>query len=204
MVQDNIMAQQHYYSEKQTSELKLKKINAVLREKEFEFYTGSGVFSPKRVDPATILLINKSVVKEEDKVLDLCAGYGPVGIAIKKIFPKTDVYLTDVNKRAIHLAKKNARLNKVKLTVKSGNLYEPYKDEKFDVILVNPPIAAGRKICFKIIEDAKQYLKNGGTLQLVARHQKGGKQLEKKMQEVFGNIDVLSKKSGFRVYLSKN
>ena len=198
------MAQQHYYSEKPTSELKLKKIKAILREKEFEFYTGSGVFSPKRVDPATILLINKSVVKEEDKVLDLCAGYGPVGIAIKKIFPKADVYLTDVNKRAIHLAKKNARLNKVKVTVKSGDLYVPYKDEKFDVILVNPPMAAGRKICFKIREDAKQYLKNGGTLQLVARHQKGGKQLEKKMQEVFGDTEVLSKKSGFRVYLSKN
>jgi len=198
------MAQQHYYSEKPTSELKLKKIKAILREKEFEFYTGSGVFSPKRVDPATILLINKSVVKEEDKVLDLCAGYGPVGIAIKKIFPKADVYLTDVNKRAIHLAKKNARLNKVKVTVKSGDLYVPYKDEKFDVILVNPPMAAGRKICFKIIEDAKKHLKKDGTLQLVARHQKGGKQLEKKMQEVFGDTEVLSKKSGFRVYLSKN
>lgn len=198
------MAQQHYYSEKPTSELKLKKIKAILREKEFEFYTGSGVFSPKRVDPATILLINKSVVKEEDKVLDLCAGYGPVGIAIKKIFPKADVYLTDVNKRAIHLAKKNARLNKVKVTVKSGDLYVPYKDEKFDVILVNPPMAAGRKICFKIIEDAKKHLKKDGTLQLVARHQKGGKQLEKKMREVFGNMGVLSKKSGFRVYLSKN
>ena len=198
------MAQQHYYSEKPTSELKLKKIKAILREKEFEFYTGSGVFSPKRVDPATILLINKSVVKEEDKVLDLCAGYGPVGIAIKKIFPKADVYLTDVNKRAIHLAKKNARLNKVKVTVKSGDLYVPYKDEKFDVILVNPPMAAGRKICLKIIEDAKKHLKKDGTLQLVARHQKGGKQLEKKMQEVFGDTEVLSKKSGFRVYLSKN
>ena len=65
-------------------------------------------------------------------------------------------------------------------------------------------MAAGRKICFKIIEDAKQHLKKGGTLQLVARHQKGGGQLEKKMQEVFGNTEVLSKKSGFRVYLSKN
>jgi 16S rRNA G1207 methylase RsmC len=39
-------------------------------------------------------------------------------------------------------------------------------------------------------------------LQLVARHQKGGKMLEKKMQEVFGNTETLAKKGGFRVYLS--
>ncbi len=198
---ENIM-EQHYYTEKPTSELKLRKIKARLRQKEFEFYTGSGVFSPKRVDPATELLINKAIVKEKDKVLDLCAGYGPVGIAIKKIFPETNVFLTDINKRAINLAKKNALLNRVKLTITSGDLYTPYKEEKFDVILVNPPMAAGRKICYQIIAQAKQHLTKEGTLQVVARHQKGGKMLEKKMQEIFGNVEAVAKKSGFRIYLS--
>ena len=198
------MTQQHYYSEKPTSELNLRIITAVLRDKTFKFYTGSGVFSPNRVDPATMLLINKSIINETDKVLDICTGYGPVGTVIKKTFPKTEVYMTDVNKRAIRLAKKNIKLNKIEATVKSGNLYEPFKDEKFDVILVNPPMAAGRKLCFQIIEDAKNYLNENGTLQLVARHQKGGGQLEKKMKEIFGNVEALAKKSGFRVYLSKN
>jgi len=194
--------EQHYYTEKPTSELNLRQIQARLRQKEFEFYTGSGVFSPKRVDPATELLINKAIVQEKDKVLDLCAGYGPVGIAIKKLFPKTDVFLTDINKRAIRLAKKNAVLNKVKLTIKSGDLYTPYKEEKFNVILVNPPMAVGRKICYQIIEEAKQHLIKEGKLFVVARHQKGGKMLEKKMQEIFGNVEAVAKKSGFRVYLS--
>jgi len=135
-------------------------------------------------------------------VLDLCAGYGPIGIAVKKIFPDTQVFLTDINKRAVNLAKKNSKLNKTKVTIKSGDLYEPYSDEKFDVILVNPPIAAGRKICYKIIEEAITHLNKEGTLQLVARHQKGGRMLEKKMQEVFGNAETLAKKGGFRVYLS--
>jgi 16S rRNA G1207 methylase RsmC len=63
-------------------------------------------------------------------------------------------------------------------------------------------MAAGRKICYKIIEEAKKHLKKNGTLQLVARHQKGGKMLEKKMQEAFGNVEAIAKKSGFRVYLS--
>ncbi|MBW3004461.1 methyltransferase [Candidatus Woesearchaeota archaeon] len=194
--------EQHYYSEEPESELNLRKIQAKLRQKKFEFWTGSGVFSPKRVDPATELLIEKAVIKEKDKVLDLCAGYGPVGIAIKKTVPETKVYLTDINKRAISLARKNAKLNKAKLTIKSGDLYEPYSEEKFDVILVNPPMAAGRNICYQIIEDAANHLNKEGTLQLVARHQKGGRMLEKKMQEIFGNVETLAKKGGFRVYLS--
>lgn len=198
------MENQHYYSEKQTSTLKQRKIQAKLRGQELEFYTGSGMFSPKRIDPATELLINKAVIKEQDRVLDLCSGYGPVGIAIKKAQPDTKVYLTDINQRAIKLAKKNAELNNVKVKIESGDLYAPYKDKKFDTILVNPPMAAGRKLCYKIIEEAKNHLVKGGTLQLVARHQKGGKMLEKKMQETFGNTETLAKKSGFRVYLSKN
>lgn len=198
------MAQQHYYSEKPASELNQRIIKARLHSKEFQFYTGSGIFSPKRVDPATTLLINNAIIKDEDKVLDICAGYGAIGIATKKIFPNTDVYLTDINTRAIRLAKKNAKLNNIKATIKSGNLYEPFKDKKFDVILVNPPIAAGRKICFQIIEEAKKHLVPGGSLQLVARHQKGGEQLQKKMKEIFGNVETLAKKSGFRVYLSEN
>lgn len=196
------MTQQHYYAEKPTSELKLRQIKARLRNKEFKFYTGSGVFSPKRVDPATQLLINKAIIQEKNKILDLCSGYGPIGIAIKKSFPDTEVYLTDINRRAIDLAKKNAALNKVKIKIKIGNLYEPYKEEKFSAILVNPPMAAGRKLCYQIIEEAAKHLEKDGTLQLVARHQKGGKMLEKKMKETFNNVQTIAKKSGFRVYLS--
>ena len=196
--------EEHYYTEKPTSKLKIRKIKARLRNKNLEFYTGAGVFSPRRVDSATELLINNAIIKEKDKILDLCSGYGPIGIAIKKTFPETKVYLTDINKRAIILAKKNAVLNKVKLTIKSGDLYEPYKEEKFNTILANPPMAAGRKLCFRLIEEAKKHLTKNGTLQLVARHQKGGKQLEKKMKEVFNNVRTIIKKSGFRVYLSEN
>ncbi|MBD3303837.1 methyltransferase [Candidatus Woesearchaeota archaeon] len=194
--------EQHYYSEEQESELKPRKIKAKLRQKNLEFWTGKGVFSPRRIDPATELLIEKAKINKTDKVLDLCSGYGPVGIAIKKSLPDTTVFLTDINKRAINLAKKNAKLNNTEITIKSGNLYEPYKEEKFDVILVNPPMAAGRKLCYEIIETAAKHLNKEGTLQLVARHQKGGRMLEKKMQETFGKTETLAKKGGFRVYLS--
>lgn len=195
---------EHYYSEEPTSELKIRQIKAILRGKEFIFYTGSGVFSPEKVDIGTTLLINDSIIEPEAKILDLGCGYGPVGIAIKKIFPETKVFMTEVNQRAVMLAKKNAKLNQTYVSIVQGNLYEGVKEEKFDIILVNPPMAAGKKICFEIIAQAKEHLTKGGTLQLVARHQKGGRELEKKMQEVFGNVEEISKQSGFRIYLSKN
>jgi 16S rRNA (guanine1207-N2)-methyltransferase len=193
---------EHYYSEKQTSPLNLKKIKAVLRGKSFELYTGSGVFSGKTVDKGTEIMVNHVIVNTEDKVLDLGCGYGVVGIALKKTFPKIELFMADINKRAIHLTKKNAKLNKIEAEIKQGNLYEPFDSEKFDTIISNPPQTAGKDVCIEIIEKAPKHLKKGGRLQIVARHNKGGKQLSEIMQEVFGNLDILARKSGYRVYSS--
>lgn len=168
---------EHYYTEQPVSELKIRQIKAILRGKEFSFYTGSGVFSPEKVDIGTALLIKDSIIEPEAKILDLGCGYGPIGIAIKKIFPETKVFMTEINQRAVMLAKKNAKLNTAYVKITQGNLYEGIKDEKFDIILVNPPMAAGKQLCFAMIEQAKEHLAQNGTLQLVARHQKGGREL---------------------------
>jgi 16S rRNA G1207 methylase RsmC len=55
-----------------------------------------------------------------------------------------------------------------------------------------------------MIEKSKDFLKPGGTLQIVARHNKGGKSLSEKMNSVFGNVEDIAKKSGYRIYISKN
>jgi len=194
----------HYFEAKQKSKFVPKEIKAILRGREFTFTTASGVFSIEHVDKGTKILVDYCEVPAEVKVLDLGCGYGVVGIAIKKCLPKTDVTMVDVNERAISLAKKNAEKNNVDVKILQGDLYEPIKDEKFDVILVNPPYVAGREVCYKIIEESIKHLNKKGTLQLVARHNKGGAMLEKKMKEVFGNVNTLAKKAGYRVYESKN
>jgi 16S rRNA (guanine1207-N2)-methyltransferase len=192
----------HYYSENQTSPLRLGKIRSILRNKEFEFYTGSGVFSKKKVDKGTELLVDKCVVKEDWKVLDLGCGYGVVGIVIGKIFPKTKVLMVDFNRRALKLAKMNLELNNVEnAEIKHSNLYSSV-DGNFNTIIVNPPITAGRKTCFDIIEGAKERLEKKGILQIVAKHRKGGKVLGEKMIDVFGNMDVIAKGAGYRIYTS--
>jgi len=194
---------EHYFTEKPTSELTTKKVHAFVRGKESTFMTPSGVFSYGRIDRASLLLCESATIKSDWDILDLGCGWGFVGITLKKVFPDTNITMTDVNQRATKLAKENAKHNNTKVIIKYGNLYEPIKNKKFDTILTNPPMKAGRKLCYDIIEQAPKHLKSNGLLQLVANNNKGGKMLKKKMEEVFGNAETIAKKSGFHVYISK-
>jgi len=195
--------QDQYFAEKPTSELRINQVKALLRKHEFEFHTGSGVFASKKIDRGTKVLIDWLIMKEDWKVLDLGCGYGPVGIVVKKLYPLTEVFMSDINERAVMLARTNAKSIDVEAHIKQGNLYEPFRNEKFDTIIVNPPQIAGRALCYKIIEDAPGYLADNGLLQLVARHNKGGAMLEKKMKGMFGNVRTIKKSGGFRIYVSE-
>lgn len=192
---------EHYYSEKQKSFLKIKNIRQRIKGVEFEFFTASGVFSKEKVDKGTLILAENMIVNKNEKVLDIGCGIGVLGIVAAKL-SNADVIMSDVNKRAVMLAKKNIGLNKIKAEIYQGNLYEKIKGNDFDVVLSNPPQTAGKEMCFKLIEGAKNHLKNNGSLQLVARHNKGGKTLSKKMEEIFGNVKIIAKKSGYSVYKS--
>ncbi|MAG91275.1 16S rRNA methyltransferase [Candidatus Woesearchaeota archaeon] len=193
---------EHYYSEKQKSSLKLKKINHRIKGINFEFYTSSGVFSKNKIDKGTLILAENMIIDKDSDVLDIGCGIGILGIAAAKLF-SAHVIMSDVNQRAVMLSKKNIKLSNIKASIFQGNLYEPIKQDDFDVILANPPQTAGKEICFALIEQSKDHLKTDGNLQLVARHNKGGKSLSGKMQEVFGNVKVIAKKSGYSVYLSE-
>lgn len=191
----------HYFSEKQEAPFRLKKIAAVLQRRQFEFFTAPGVFSKSKVDKGTELLTNSMQLKENARILDMGCGIGIIGIVAAKVF-SADPLLIDINERALSLAKRNVKLNAVKAEVRKSNLYGSVP-EKFDAILVNPPQKAGKKVCHAIIEQAPLRLNPGGTLQLVARHNKGGRDMSNRMKEVFGNLQDIAKQSGYRVYLSK-
>ena len=193
---------EHYYTTEQKSVLKIKKIRQKIKGIDFEFYTASGVFSKDKIDKGTLVLAENMIIKNNSKVLDIGCGVGVLGIAAAKLFD-ANVVMTDINERAVMLAKKNIELNNIKAEIYQGNLYEKIKDNDFDAVLSNPPQTAGKEICFKLIVQSKNYLKNNGTLQIVARHNKGGRTLSKKMEEVFGNVKVIAKKSGYWVYLSE-
>ena len=190
---------EHYYTKEPKSKLVLYEINAMLRGYSVKLFTSSSVFSPKKVDKATLLLIDNMIVKAFDKVLDLGCGYGPVGITCALM--GCEVTMSDINKRAVMLAKRNVKLNKVNARVIQSEHFDKIK-ESFNVILLNPPISAGMSVCERLINESFNHLLAGGSLQLVARHNKGGSRLSDYMNDLFGNVKTLGMKGGFRVYYS--
>lgn len=195
---------EHYFTEHPKSKLNFGVVRAYFRSRLFEFITSSGVFSKTRIDPGTRLLIEEMLLPENGWILDLGCGYGPVGIAAATFNPNLHVVMADVNERAVWLAKKNAKRNFLEnVEVRQGFLYEPVRDMKFETILSNPPIAAGMKTVLPLITQAPQRLKEEGLLQIVVRSKVSGKRLTKLMDETFGNVNVLARKSGYRVLVSK-
>ncbi len=196
---------EHYFSKKPTSVFKPEKVRMRLKIMEIELYTAGGVFSPKKLDLGTKLLIENATLKKGWKVLDFGCGYGVLGIVLKRLNPSIDVVMSDVNFRSVKLSEMNARLHKLEVEVFQSDVFQSkrFDGRLFDTIFLNPPQTAGKKVCFKMIEESKLHIVSGGLLQLVARHQKGGKMLSKKMEEVFGNVSDAAKGSGFRVYVSE-
>lgn len=192
----------HYYSNQQTSDLKPTEIDIKVKNVSFKLISGSGVFSKKRLDKGTGVLLKYLLIEDGWKVLDLGCGIGVVGIYVKKLFPNTNLTLTDVNQRAVYLTKKNLEKHDLKARAFVSDSFKKINDT-FDAILLNPPQLAGKEVCFRLIEESFEHLNKDGLLELVARHNKGGKTYSKKMEEVFGNMKEAGIGSGYRVYISR-
>lgn len=195
----------HYFSQHPSSKPRYGLIRAYLRGRFFEFYTASGVFSKKRVDLGTHLLIESMVLPEHGSLLELGCGYGAVGVVAAVLKPHLRVFMADVNERAIRLARVNAQRNgaAVNTEFRRGSLYEPVSEIQFDAILSNPPVSAGMKIVLPIIEQAPFRLAGNGLFEIVIRSKVGGKRLANAIEEAFGNLEVLARESGYRVLMSK-
>ena len=194
----------HYFSQRPVSKPRYGLIRAHLRGRFFEFLTASGVFSKKRIDLGTSLLIESMLLPESGSVLDLGCGYGAVGIVAAVLNPRLQVFMVDVNQRAVRLARENAKGNgATNVVLRCGFLYEPVSDMRFDGILSNPPVSAGMKIVLPIIEQAPTHLVSNGVFEMVVRSKIGGKRLVKVIEETFGNVEVLARESGYRVLMSK-
>ena len=194
------MEEEHYYIEEPKSKYVEYMIKARVKNFDLIFKSASGVFSAREIDSASKLLIENAEIPTHSRILDLGCGYGMLGIVAAKSCPTCYIIMTDINKRAVKLAKENLLLNRVgNAEVRQGDVYESVQDGKFDVILLNPPMAAGRDIVLRMIKQAPNYLNKGGSLQIVANKNKGGQFLFNEMKKLFSEVKVLKKSGGFWV-----
>lgn len=189
----------HYYTSDPTSKSEERMLEYELKDMKFKFVSDNGVFSKNHVDFATDFLIKTIYDEIKGDVLDVGCGYGVIGITCAKKKEVNKVNLLDVNNRALELARKNAKINKIEnVTIIESDGFEKITDV-YDTIITNPPIRAGKAIIYKIYEDAKNHLRENGTFYLVINKKHGAPTTIEELKRIFGNCEVLDKKSGFNV-----
>lgn len=160
-----------------------------------------GLFSKEKVDRGTLVLLESLILPSRGSVLDMGCGCGVVGIAIALMRPQLEVTMVDVNPLAVKFARENLDSNNVSNAMAiESDLYSSLEGKHFDAIVSNPPLAAGYKVIFPLIEGASSHLREGGSLQMVLR--KGVSAIPRKMEETFGNVELISRGSGYKVFRS--
>lgn len=187
---------QYFSNDELKSDLKIFKTSIL--GKEYSFYTDNGVFSKEKLDFGTRTLIESLPLESlTGDILDVGCGYGVIDIILGKI-TQASFEGIDVNKRALHLAEMNKKLNNINnASFYYSNIYENV-DKKYDFIITNPPIRAGKEVVYGIVMNARNYLKDNGVLYIVIRKEQGAKSMLRDLEEYY-NIEVINKNKGFFV-----
>lgn len=190
---------EHYYSSQPDTAHDLREIHAQLRGRTFRFLTDAGVFSKKGVDFGSRLLIETVELPDTGEIADVGCGYGPIGIAAVAASPGSRAVLLDVNARAVSLARKNAEINGVadRVTALISDGFEAVGDHCFDTVLTNPPIRAGKQVVYRLFAEAKDHLKQEGTLWIVIRKKQGAASAREELNRLFSSVDVAVQKKGY-------
>ena len=199
----------HYFSEKPEIKSEKRIIKYTIQNKKFEFITDNGVFSKSKVDFGTDLMLNEFLKKNRGlevgkiKILDIGCGYGVVSVVLKSFYPEISITLSDVNERALELSEENLKKYDINdYHIIKSDAFEKIT-EKFNVILSNPPIRAGKDIIFKIYSEAYEHLNENGEFYCVIQTKHGAKSTQKKLMEIFGNCDTVTIDGGYRIFCSK-
>lgn len=197
---------EHYFSHKPQTKSSPKTWNYQLRNHIYTFTSDSNVFSKNQVDFGSHVLIDAfTEPSTPGDFLDLGCGYGPIGIALAGEFTDRHVVMADVNERAAALATKNAEKNNLKnVEVVVSDRLSNLEGRKFAAVLTNPPIRAGKEVVHGMFEDAKDILVEHGELWVVIQKKQGAPSAEKRIEELFGNVEVVIKKKGYSILRAVN
>lgn len=173
-------------------------IEFYFNDKKYNLYSDNGVFSKDKFDYGTRLLLDSiDISKLSGNVLDLGCGIGVVGIILGTINENINIDMVDINERAISLVRDNLTLNKVKANVFSSDVYSNV-NKKYDYIITNPPIRAGKEVVRKFLFGGYDYLNDNGMLYFVMRKDHGVKSMIKELESKY-NVTIVNKDKGFYI-----
>ena len=187
----------HYYTENPNSAHDERRIALQALGNDLTFVTDAGVFSRDGLDRGTEVLL-EALPPLEGRVLDLGCGWGAVGVALGKRYPALDIVMTDINSRAVELARRNLAENGVTAAVLQGDGFDAVEG-RFDAIVTNPPIRAGKAVIYGLFARARDYLEPDGALYVVIRKQQGAPSALKYLKEIYSRAETVDRASGFHV-----
>lgn len=193
----------HYFKTDRSLSNKTYNITFYYKDHLISLTSGTGVFSKNRLDYGTHVLLKSFVLPPSAKtVLDVGCGIGVIGISLAIANPSLLLEMVDVNEKAIELARENIGYHKLQnIKAYVSDLYENVTN-KFDCIVSNPPIRAGKKVVHRIVDEGIKYLNTNGELWVVIQKKQGAPSMEKKMLDTFGNVEVVNKDKGYWILKS--
>lgn len=195
---------QHYYSQQPETRHDRREIQTVLRGKKFRLISDAGVFSKGDIDYGSRALIEAMEIPDGSAVLDVGCGYGPIGLAAAVLNPAGHVTMVDINNRAVELSRENARNNGIgNVTVLQSDVLSAVAEQRFDIVLTNPPIRAGKAVVHQIFEEAYRQLNEGGSLWIVIQKKQGSPSAVAKLESLFPEVEELGKDKGYRIIRAK-
>ena len=127
-------------------------IEHITHQKEFmklSFYVDENVLIPRQdteVLVEEVIKIAKNI--RAKKILDLCTGSGAIAVSLAKYLENTQITALDISRKALDVAIANAKNNHVqeKITFVESNLFQDLRQEKYDIIVSNPPYIRRKEI----------------------------------------------------------
>ena len=172
------------------------------RGKKYRLLGATGVFAKGDFDEGTRFLLETIVDRNLGRdILDLGCGVGPIGLILASADPNRRITMSDVNLRALALAKQNVENAGVssQCEIISSDVYSNI-NSVYDTIVSNPPIHAGKKVTYRIYDEAKDHLSDGGSLIIVIRKQQGALSVKEHLISIFNNkVEVLDRHKGYHV-----
>lgn len=180
-----------------------KEITYYYRGKTINLTSDNGVFSKDSVDFGSSLMLKSITEFDKKTILDVGCGYGVIGITLAIFNPEATVTMVDVNLRALELSRSNALKNGVNnVVIKESFAYQNI-DGKFDMIVTNPPIRAGKAVVHEILEGSFEHLNDDGVLYVVIQKKQGAESAVKKLQTLYTVVDKITQDKGYWILKCK-
>ena len=161
--------------------------------------TESGLFSHKRIDAGTYVLLRFAPFPPASgDLLDLGCGYGPIALALARRAPEARVWAVDIDDRALQATEENVRRTGLRNVVVMTPRSVP-PDVRFVAIYSNPPTRIGRQARLSLLEHWIRRLNGGGTAYIVIKQDAGADSVAVALNRVGFDANRLIAKRGYRV-----